>query len=183
MVRRFQGATEAPTTYIRDALRLCSLVDSGMSEADKVRYFFKLISETISCAIAPKSPETANYFIAEVKKYQKVPDRRILKSSYQRFPVILASTHIDVEMAAYTTDVVCKEAQSQPLLNGNAFASTAHFLVQCSALEIQSRTSFQLLILLFSNHHAQAFAQLNPTSTVRSFPKHAAPWVSDHLLH
>lgn len=74
------------TIYAKDVLRLCTLVDSGMSEAEKAEHLFKRISGNLFCAIAPKSPKTTKDFIAEANLYQEHRGRRILKSSFPTPP-------------------------------------------------------------------------------------------------
>ncbi|KAM7312433.1 uncharacterized protein ISCGN_009338 [Ixodes scapularis] len=70
--KRYQAASESPTSYIEDVLRLCSRVNAAMPEDEKIRHLFKGLSQQLFSVVAPKSPPTVHQLIAECKKYEEL---------------------------------------------------------------------------------------------------------------
>lgn len=75
-----------------------------MPQEEKVKPLYKGISERLSKVIACKGSRTVKDFIADVKQYEDLLDRRILKTPVQALSGIPSASPIGETMSKYIKD-------------------------------------------------------------------------------
>lgn len=104
--------SELSTTYIKDVLPLCGLVEPNRTEADKVEHLLKGIWDNLFRVIAPENPTTVRNFIAHGRQFKELLNRRSLGSSLQGLPMDSPGAPIDEYMARFIREVVRKEVRA-----------------------------------------------------------------------